>query len=387
MKVEFYRHSIEDEDIREVEKVLRSLFLTTGPATSEFEQRFSNYTHLKETVGLNSCTAALHLSLLGLGIGPGDEVITTPLTFIATATAILHAGARPVFVDVDAETGLINPGRIEEAVTASTKAILPVHLYGTMADMKALRRIADRRNLKIIEDCAHCIEGERDGIRPGQLGDAACFSFYATKNLTSGEGGALATNDPDLAERVRILRLHGMSRDAASRYRGDYEHWDMLLPGWKYNMDSIHAALLINQVNRLDDYWKRRASLWKKYTEGLIQIPGLSLPAVIGKSACHLFTIWVAPHTRDRILKGLQECGIGVAVNYRAIHTLKYFQETYGFKLADFPEAEKIGRMTVSLPFYPKMSNADIQYVIECVGEVIDKEGLAEQRFPFGLST
>ncbi|RJQ72940.1 MAG: DegT/DnrJ/EryC1/StrS aminotransferase family protein [Desulfobacteraceae bacterium] len=220
MKIEFHRHSLEQVDIDNVCRVLRSIFLTTGPVTAEFERRFSGYTGLRHTVALNSCTAALHLALLALDIGPGDEVITTPMTFIATATAIMHTGATPVFVDVENNTGLLDVGRVEHAITPRTKAVLPVHLYGAMVNMRSLREMGDRYKLSIIEDCAHCIEGERDDVRPGQLSDAACYSFYATKNLTCGEGGALATNDAGLAERVNILKLHGMSKDAASRYSG-----------------------------------------------------------------------------------------------------------------------------------------------------------------------
>jgi len=195
MKIEFFRHNIENEDIENVSEVLRSIFLTTGPVTDEFEKKFSRYTGLKETVGLNSCTAALHLSLLALGIDSGDEVITTPMTFIASAIPIIHVGARPVFVDVEENTALINVDKIEAAITPRTKAILPVHLYGSMVDMRKIRSIADQYKLRVIEDCAHCIEGEREGIRPGQLGDVACYSFYTTKNLTCGEGRAVTTDD------------------------------------------------------------------------------------------------------------------------------------------------------------------------------------------------
>ncbi len=371
MKIEFYRHGLEEVDILNVSKVLRSTFLTTGPVTTEFENRFANYVGLNQVIGLNSCTAALHLSLLALGIGPGDEVITTPMTFIATATAIMHTGATPVFVDVEEDTAMLDTCKIEEAITPHTKAILPVHLYGAMVDMKALRRIADRHSLKIIEDCAHCIEGERDGIRPGQLSDAACYSFYATKNLTCGEGGAVATQNPELAEKIKLLRLHGMSKDAATRYTDLYRHWDMLLEGWKYNMHDISAALLVDQIKRLDGYWQKRDKLWKLYNKGFRDIEEIRIPKVKGKSAKHMYTIWVNTEKRDEILYQIQEKGIGIAVNYRAIHTLTFLRKQFGFKPEDFPVANHIGESTISLPLYPGLKNNEINYIIDAVKKSI----------------
>lgn len=371
MKIEFYRHNIEEADIKKAVEVLQSIFLTTGPVTAEFEKKFAGYTGLRNVVGVNSCTAALHLSLLALGIGKGDEVITTPMTFIATATSILHTGAKPVFVDVEKGTGLIDVNKIEKVITPRTKAIMPVHLYGTMVDMKAVRDIAEKHNLKIIEDCAHCIEGERDGIKPGQLSDAACYSFYATKNLTCGEGGAVATNNSELAAKLKVLRLHGMSKDASSRYTGKYQHWDMLLLGWKYNMSDISAALLVEQVDRLEQYWQRRRDTWGIYTEGLSDINGIEIPEIKGKSAMHLYTIWVDPERRDEILHKIQDRGIGAAVNYRAIHTLTYFRENFGFKPDDFPMADFIGRRTISLPFYPLLNDYEVKYIIDSLKKLI----------------
>jgi dTDP-4-amino-4,6-dideoxygalactose transaminase len=371
VKVEFYRHNIEESDIEKAVKVLRSIFLTTGPVTAEFEKKFSQYVGLKKTVGVNSCTAALHLSLLALGIGPGDEVITTPMTFIATATAIMHTGAIPVFVDVEENTGLMDPSKIEEAITPRTKAILPVHLYGSIVDMKTIRDIANRHNLKVVEDCAHCIEGERDSIRPGQLADAACYSFYATKNLTSGEGGAIATNDAELAERLRVLRLHGMSKDAANRYHEYYQHWDMISLGWKYNMDDIHASLLLDQIESLDMCWQRRKEIWELYDAAFVDVSGIRIPETRGKSARHLYTIWVDQERRDEFLHTIQQREIGVAVNYRSIHTLTYFQDTFGFKPEDFPVSNRIGESTISLPLYPKLQDIQVKYVIDSVKEII----------------
>lgn len=373
MKVEFYRHHIQDEDIENVADVLRSIFLTTGPVTDRFEKKFSQYTGLKHAIGVNSCTAALHLSLLALNIGPGDEVITTPMTFIASANAILHAGATPVFVDVEKETGLMDVANVESAITGKTRAILPVHLYGSMVDMVSLKKIADMHGLSIIEDCAHCIEAERDGIRPGQVGDAACYSFYATKNLTCGEGGAVGTNNEQLTERLKVLRLHGMSKDAASRYSGFYRHWDMVELGWKYNMSDIQAALLIDQIDRLDEMWKKREQICHRYDEGLKSCAGIRLPETRGKSARHLYTIWVEAMERDAALYELQKHDIGVAVNYRAVHTLNYYREHFGYLPGDFPVAESIGDKTVTLPLYFDLTELQVDFVIETIRKIFER--------------
>jgi dTDP-4-amino-4,6-dideoxygalactose transaminase len=372
MKVEFYRHNVTDEDIESVSEVLHSIFLTTGPVTAEFERKFSLYVGLEHTVALSSCTTALHLSLLALGIGPGDEVITTPMTFIASATAIMQAGASPVFVDVEEKTGLIDVSKVEKAITPRTKAILPVHLYGAMVDMRALREIADRHHLKIVEDAAHCVEGERDGVRPGHLGHVACYSFYATKSLTCGEGGAIGTKDGELARTVRCLSLHGMNKDAASRYTDRYRHWDMVLMGWKGNLDDVHSALMVRQIDRVDEYWRIREEIAGRYDEAFRHVPGVRLPEKRGKSGRHLYTVWVDPAHRDRVLHGLQERGIGVAVNYRALHGLHYFRETFRFQPDDYPIAYAIGESTLSLPFYPRLKRAETAYVISSLKEVLE---------------
>jgi len=371
MKVEFYRHNLEEEDIQRAVEVLRSVFLTTGPVTAEFEEKFAAFTGLKECVALNSCTAALHLALLSLGIGPGDEVITTPMTFIATLTTIMHTGATPVPVDVEPATGLIDAGLIEGAVTERTRAVLPVHLYGTMADMRAIRSVADRHGLKVVEDSAHCVEGERDGVRPGQLSDASCYSFYATKNLTCGEGGALCTNEAKVADEVRALKLHGMSRDAASRYGGAYRHWDMIRLGWKYNMDDIHAALLVAQIGRLTGYLARRKEICARYDAAFGPLEGVRLPRTMGAGARHLYTILVAPETRDEVVSRLQARGVGVAVNYRAVHTLTYLAERFGYAAGDFPHADLIGRSTITLPLYTRLTDVEVDYVITAVKEAV----------------
>ncbi len=365
-RIEFFHHSIDEKDIERANNVLRSIFLTTGKEVEEFERKFSKYISLKHAVGLTSCTAALHLSLIALGIGQQDEVITTPMSFCATANAILHAGAKPVFVDIDEDTGNLNAELIESAITEKTKAIIPVHLYGQMCNMKKIKSIAEKYNLKIIEDAAHAIEASRDGIRVGQISEIACFSFYATKNITSGEGGAASTSNEAIADALRMLRLHGIDKGAAERYSKRYEHWDMPLLGWKYNMDNIHAALLIGQLGRIEDLWQKRDELWRLYEEELNSVKGImllkTLPGV--RHARHLFTVLVSPEKRDALLRVLQESGIGVAVNYRPIHLLKYYKEKFGYREGDYPKAEDIGKRTISLPLYPSLKKEDVRHIV-----------------------
>jgi dTDP-4-amino-4,6-dideoxygalactose transaminase len=372
-KIEFFKHCIDDRDIERVNSVLRSIFLTTGKEVEEFETSFSEYLRIKYTVGLTSCTAALHLSLLALGIGPGDEVITTPMSFCATSNAVLHAGAKPVFVDVEEETGNINAELVEGAITGRTRAIIPVHLYGQMCDMKRLSSIAEKHNLIIIEDAAHAIEAVRDDIGPGDASSAACFSFYATKNITSGEGGAVCTNNTETAESLRRLRLHGIDKSAIDRYTNKYQHWDMPVLGWKYNMDNIHAALLIGQVARLDELRQKREHLWTLYEKELSGVRGVEILKTVKNSrhARHLFTVLVGPRQRDAVLWSLQERGIGVAVNYRPIHLLKYYRDTFGHHEGDFPVAEDLGLRTISLPLFPGLENDEAQRVIKTIREVI----------------
>jgi dTDP-4-amino-4,6-dideoxygalactose transaminase len=375
MKVPFFMHDLGKAELDAVAEVLAGPILTTGEWVARFERRFADYLGARHSVAVTSCTGALHLSLLAMGIGPGDEVITTPMTFIATSTAIMEAGARPVFVDVEPETGNLDASLVEAAITERTRAIMPVHLYGQMCDMRALRKIADQYGLRIIEDAAHCVEGTRDGVHTGELGDTACYSFYATKNLTCGEGGALVCNDDGLAEKLRLLRLHGMNKNANDRHKEGYKHWDMTVLGWKYNMDNIQAALLLPQLDRLDENWRKRRELAERYTERLWDIPNLKRPATLPgvDHAWHLFPVWIGDGERDRVITQMQEDGISVMVNYRAIHLLTYFSETFGFRPGDFPIAERIGDASLSLPFYPGMPLEHVDRVAETLRNILDR--------------
>jgi dTDP-4-amino-4,6-dideoxygalactose transaminase len=374
-RIEFFRHNLTEEDIGLANQVMHSVFLTTGPMVTKFEKRLAEYLGLPEVVGLTSCTGAMHLALLRYGIGVGDEVVTTPMTFVATATAILQTGAVPIFVDVCRKSGLILPDMAETAITEKTKAILPVHLYGRMADMRGFSRLAEKHKLVLIEDSAHCIEGEREGVRPGQASHAACFSFYATKSMTCGEGGALACGSQDDASWYRSARHHGISKNASYRYTQKYEHWDMEIMGWKYNMDDIQAALLLQQIDRLNRHRNRRETLEQLYRERLKEIEGLEFmePPHEGEiSGHHLFTALVPKRVpRDKVIQGMEERGIGVAVNYRAIHTLKYFRETLGYHPGDFPNALEIGNRTISLPLYPTLTEEEVELVCDGFKDVL----------------
>ena len=372
-KVEFYRHSLGQEEWEACRSVLEGLILTTGPQCRRFEEDFAAYLGVERVVTVASCTAALELSLLGLGVGPGDEVITTPMTFVATANACLQVGARPVFVDVEPQTGNLDPALVEAAITPRTKAIMPVHLFGTMCDMEALGDIARRHGLLIISDCAHAVESQRQGHGSTYMAQASCFSFYATKSLNCGEGGAVATDDHDLAERLLQLRLHGMSSSAADRYHRAYTHWDMELLGHKANLSDIQAALLLPQLPKLEERLRRRQELALAYEEALANLPGVSYPTVPAdcRPARHLFTIW-APQ-RDLFLTRLDQLGIGVAVNYRAVHLLSYYCQRFGFAPGSFPQAERIGDSTLSLPLYYGLTDQEAQRVIQAVRQVAEE--------------
>jgi UDP-4-amino-4-deoxy-L-arabinose-oxoglutarate aminotransferase len=379
--IPFYRHDLGQAELDMVKEVLGQPILTTGEYVERAERMLAEYLGVPHCLCVMSCTGALHMSLLALGIGPGDEVITTPMTFIATATAILEAGATPVFVDVEPDSGNLDAARVEAAVTPRTKAILPVHLYGLMCDMRALRAIADRHGLAIIEDAAHCVEGIRDGVRPGGLGDTACFSFYATKNLTCGEGGAVIARDVAVYEKLRLLRVHGMTKIAADRAREGYTHWDMVMMGWKYNMSNIEAALLLPQFARLEAKLVEREALAQRYSERLAKVPGIRVPiqstGADDVHARHLFPIWVEDGRRDEVVAKLKQRGVEVVVNYRAIHLLSYFREAFGFKPGDFPVAEDIGDGAISLPFFPGMAPQDIDIVANHLHTILEQPSRA----------
>lgn len=377
MKVEFYKHNIDATDIRNVTKVLKEVFLTTGAWVKQFENDLAEYVHSKFAVGLTSCTDALHLALMAYNIGEGDEVITTPMSFIATANAIEYVRAKPVFVDIETDTGNINANLIEKAITKKTKAILPVHLYGQLCDMKKIRQVADSYKLIIIEDAAHALESKRDGYRVGKLGDMACYSFYATKNITSGEGGAISLNDPEKNEWLRMARLHGMGKGAAERYQlGKFQHQSMGFLGLKANMSNIQASLLMNQLKKIDQRLKMREKIAQKYEKALKKMPHIELLKIYPNSisARHLFIIKVNENDRDQIVYKLHSQNIGAAVNFLPIHLMEYYRKKYGYKEGCYPRAEEFGARVITLPLYNKLKAQEQDYVIETLMKTLKQE-------------
>lgn len=369
MKVPFYLHHIGDAEKSAVMEALSEPILSTGARVTEFERRFTEVVGAGQTVAVQHCTAALHVCLLAAGVGPGDEVIVPPLTFIATSNAVLHCGATPIFADVDPATGNLDPVKARAAVTARTKAIIPVHLYGTPVDADAFEAIAKEHKLALIYDAAHCVEGTYKGRRIGELGDYVCYSFYATKNLTSGEGGAVTTRDAEKGARVRLLVMHGMTSGGASRFQGPYKHWDMVELGWKYNFPNVLAAMLIPQLERLPAMLQRREAIAQRYEAAFSKLPYLRLMQVpsYAKSARHLFTLVFHPEARDEAIAQLNAAGIGITVNYRPVHLTQWYREKFGFAPGAFPHAEAIGTGTLSIPLYPMMSDESVETVIAAV--------------------
>lgn len=374
----YHQPSIDADDEQAVLETLRSGWITTGPRTKTFEHTLAEYVGAARAVAVNSCTAALHLALEAAGVGSGDEVITSPITFASTANVIVHRGARPVFADVQPDTLNIDVDRLEAAITPRTKAVIPVDFAGHPADLDAIMALARNRNLVVIEDAAHSIGAEYGGRRVGGIADMTAFSFYATKNITSGEGGALTTNNIEWAERIAIMALHGISRDAWKRYGSEgYKHWDIIYPGYKYNMFDLQGALVLSQLAKIDRFWKRRVSLKAILDAGLSDIAEIDRPGERPgiKHAYHLYPIIVRTEAlnadRDTIMNAIQAENVGIGVHFRAVHLHPYYQETFGFRRGDFPNAEYYSDRTISLPLYPRMSDADADDVVAAVRKVI----------------
>ena len=377
MKVEFYKHSLGEAEKLELTDTLDSLFLTTGPKTKQFESSFANYLRNIHCFGVTSWTMGNFITLKAMGIGPGDKVLTTPMTYVATANTILHCGAEPVFADVEPDSGIIDLEQVQKVlrIDDQIKALIVVHLYGQMADMKALRQITESHGVLLLEDCAHCVEGLRDGVRPGNLSDAAVFSFYATKNLTCGEGGAIITNDEALADKIKLLRLHGVDTSPSEKYENKtYSHWDMNVLGYKCNMSDISASLLIPQLPKLEQQRQIRKRLCEGYDELLSEFVEIEKPSVLPESthAHHLYTIRVPPQKRDELLGELTQSGIGVGVNFRAIHLLHYYRKKFGYRKGSFPIAERIGDSTISLPLYPSLKSEEQEYIAEKLRQFLE---------------
>jgi len=372
---------IEQAEIDEVVACMKNGWLGTGPKVEQFETDFKAYKGASFAVAVNSCTAALHLAMLVADIGPGDEVITTPMTFCATVNAIIHPGATPVLADIDPVTMNIDPAMVEAKITPKTKAIVPVHFAGRACDMDRLCEIADRHNLKIIEDCAHAIETEYKGRKAGCFGDLGCFSFYVTKNVVTGEGGLILTANKDYAARAKTLALHGMSSDAWNRFSDKgYKHYLVTEAGFKYNMMDIQAAIGIHQLSRVERNWIRRNEIWDRYMEAFADMP-VGLPAdpePETRHAYHLFTLMIdkekAGINRDQFILAMNERNIGTGVHYLSIPDHPFYQKSFGWKPENYPQASRIGRQTISLPLSAKLTDKDVEDVIEAVLEIISKQ-------------
>lgn len=375
--VPFAPPAIGQDEIDAVVSTLASGWLSTGPRVQEFERAFAAYTGAPHAIALNSCTAALHLALLASGIGPGDEVVTTPLTFCATANVVLHVGATPCFADIDPETWNLSPAAARAAITGRTRALLPVHYAGRPVETAAFRDLAASHGLTLVEDAAHAVEAVSGGRKVGTTADYTCFSFYATKNLTTGEGGMLTTASDEGARFARIAGLHGMSRDAWARYGGSGSpHYDVVMPGFKYNMMDLQAAIGLRQLAGLERRLARREAIWRIYDEGLADLP-LTRPAPVARGdihSRHLYTILVTPDTgwsRDALVAALAARGITASVHFRALHLHPFYQERFGFVRGQFPAAERVSDTVISLPLSGAMPGADAERVVDTLRQLV----------------
>ena len=374
----FGKPLIEEVEIEEVIGCMRRGWIGTGPIVRKFEVDFATYKNINHAIALNSCTAALHLSMLAADIGHGDEVITTPMTFCATINSIIHSGAIPVLADCQKNTMNIDPCEIEKKITSRTRAILPVHFAGRPCDMHEIVHIARKHNLLVIEDCAHAIESEYHGQPAGTFGDMGCFSFYVTKNIITGEGGMVITNEDKYAGRIKILGLHGMSKDAWKRFSDEgYKHYQVVEAGFKYNMMDMQAAIGIHQLKKINEYWKKRQTIWSRYNNSFCDLPCITPaePESNTRHAYHLYTPLIdidnIKKDRDWILSAMTAENIGVGVHYQPVHLHPYYQKTFGWKKGDFPNAEWVGERTLSLPLSAALEEADIDDVIVAFRKVL----------------
>ena len=373
--IPFSRPWIDGTEIEAVSQVLASKWISTGTKVREFERAFAEYLGVKHAIAVSSCTAALHLSLVVAGVGNGDEVITTPYTFTATAEAIRYVGAKPVFVDIHQDTLNIDTSKIEQAITAHTKAILPVHIAGIPCDMDALRDVCQSYNLTLIDDAAHAIPTEYRGQHIGSIGDLSAFSFYANKNLTTAEGGMITTNNDAFAKPLRTMRLHGIDKDAWSRQsERNIWHYDIATEGYKYNMTDIQAAMGLCQLMKLNKQHERRRNFAQTYQTELAKFPQIRTPIAPEnprEHAWHLYIIQLQTGNRDDFVASLRAANIECSVHYIPLHLFEFYQERYGYSVGDFPCAEAAFERVVSLPLHPGLTETDIHIVIEAIGKAL----------------
>ncbi len=375
----FHQPSIEAEEINEVIDTLKSGWITTGPKTKLFEEKFRDYIGSQHAIAVNSCTAGLHLALVAAGIGRDDEVITTPYTFAATGEVIIQVAAKPVFVDIERASLNIDAMAIRNAITSKTKAIIPVHIAGQPCNMDEIIEIAREYNLIVIEDAAHALPAEYKGKKIGNIGHVTVFSFYATKNITTGEGGMVTTNDSKLAEKIRLLSLHGLSRDAWKRYTAEGSwYYEIIYSGYKYNMTDIQAAIGLHQLHKVERFQQARERLVQKYDEGFKDVPEIITPYrdKNSKHAWHLYVIQLNLDLinidRGEFIKELSARNIGTSVHFIPLHLHPYYRDHFNFN-GGFQNAEYAYERVISLPLFPAMSEEDVQYVVESVKRIVAK--------------
>ena len=370
----------DEAEIAEIAETIRSGWVTTGPKTHQFEAEFAAYVGAKHAVAVNSCTAAMHLALEAIGLQRGDEVITSPYTFAATAEVVRYFDARPVFVDVNADDLNIRPDLIEDAITERTKAIIPVHIAGLPADLDSIHQVARRHNLPVIEDAAHAFPTQYQGRMIGGLSEFTCFSFYATKTITTGEGGMICTDNDHWAERCRMMALHGISKDAWKRYTADGSwYYEIIAPGYKYNLTDIAAAMGLIQLRKAERMWQRRREIAQRYNAAFSALSQLQIPAEQSQSqhAWHLYMLRLNLEQlrldRAQFFTELKRRNIGASVHFIPLHVHPYYRETYGYRPEDLPVAYREYQREISLPIYSKMSDDDVRDVIESVSQAVNQ--------------
>jgi len=376
----FSRPAISQAAIDEVVACLKSGWITTGPRVAQFTEELKEYFSAPYALPLASATAGLHLALLAMDLQPGDEVITTPLTFAATLNTIVLAGGKPVLVDIDPATLNMDLNLLEDAITEKTKVILPVHFAGLPIDLDQLYELAEARGIRVLEDAAHAIGTEYKNKRIGSFGDTQVFSFHPNKNMTTGEGGCVVTKDQQLADQIARLRFHGMDRQAWNRYgKSGTQDYEIVLPGFKYNMMDIQAALGLHQLKELAGFIKRRTELANRYHEALSDWPQWELPKIPEYEHLHSWHIYtplineaVVNMTRDEFINEMKAKGIGVGLHFRAVHLYPYYRQAFGFKLGDFPRAEDVCERILSLPLFPTMTDADHDRVLDVMYSIFN---------------
>ena len=375
--IPFHHADVGEEEAQAAADVIRSGWLTMGPKTIEFEKQFASFVGVKHAVGVSSCTAALHLALDAIGLKEGDEVLVPTTTFTASAEVVCYFNAKPVLVDVDAESLCIDPADAERRITEKTRAVIPVHYAGQPCDMAAIQKMADRHSLRVIEDAAHALPASYHGVRVGAISELTAFSFYATKTLTTGEGGMVTTDNDDLAKRMRMMRLHGIGRDAWKRYSaaGSW-FYEVLDTGFKYNLTDIQSAIGIVQLGKCDLMRDARAKIAHRYSEAFAPEQALQVPTVSDgcDSAWHLYVLRLnleeLPITRSEMIEKLKERGVGTSVHFIPLHMHPYYKNRYGYREEDFPVASKQYQRYLSLPIFPGMTESQIDYVIKNVLEI-----------------